>query len=93
MIFRQNLLILSQNLIFFNENYNCMDSFGKNLGWWRGYWVLVGNDLFLVYNDSMHNNLHWRVVRTACMCKKVTHGGNDVHAVDAVNIGGGDPMQ
>ena len=26
-------------------------------------------------------------------CKKITHVGNVGHAVDAVNIGGGDPTQ
>ena len=31
MIFKQNLLILNQNLSFVNENYNGMDSFSENL--------------------------------------------------------------
>ena len=31
MIFRQNLLTLSQNLTFINENYNYMDSYSKNV--------------------------------------------------------------
>ena len=55
---------------------------------------MVGNDLFLVHNDSMHYDLCWWVEGgTIHKCKKVTHVGNVGHAVDAVNIGGGDPTQ
>ena len=41
----------------------------------------------------MHYDLHEQVVGTAYKCKKVTYTGNGVHAMDAVNIGGGDTIQ
>ena len=48
---------------------------------------MVGNYLFLVYNDSIHYALCWQVGGTLRKCKKVTYAGNVgkvVVAVDAV---------
>ena len=57
------------------------------LGWWRGCWVLVGKDLFLVHNDSMYYNSHWLVGGgNFTRAKKVTFVGNVGKAVDAVNF-------
>ena len=52
---------------------------------------MVGNDLLLVHNDSMHYDLHWWMVGGHFVkCKKVTYIGNVGQTVDAVNIDGGD---